>query len=81
MRPQHCLLCYRATNQALGTHLDEFGQMASVQSGFGQVRSTETTVFKVLSDSLDTVDDQKVMLLGLLDMNVTFDAIDCSIKW
>jgi len=41
--------------------------------------STETTLLKVLSDTLTAADDRRVMFLTLLDLNAAFDCTDCNI--
>ena len=46
------------------------------QSGFRRYHTTETAVFKVLSDIYSAIDQDQVSLLTLLDVNAAFDTVD-----
>ena len=44
--------------------------------GYRSDHSTETALLKVFSDVLTAIDDKKVTLLALLDLNAAFDCVD-----
>ncbi len=46
------------------------------QSAYRQFHSTETTLLRVKNDVLNELDDQKVVMLLLLDLSAAFDTID-----
>ena len=47
-----------------------------LQSAYRKFHSTETTLFKVINDSLDSLDKGGVSVLNILDMSAAFDTID-----
>ena len=46
------------------------------QSAYRRNHSTETALLRVISDILNSIDKQKVTLLGLLDLSAAFDCVD-----
>ena len=50
--------------------------ITALQSGFLVGHSTETTVLRVLSDMLESVDGVEVASLFLLDLSAAFDTVD-----
>ena len=50
--------------------------MPQLQSAYRRYHSTETSLLKVLSDIYAAVDNQQVVLLGLLDLSAAFDCVD-----
>ena len=57
-------------------HCEGNAPLPNLQSGFRRFRSTETTLFKVQSDILMSMDRQEITLLVLLDLSAAFDTID-----
>jgi len=62
-------LTERAVSTRLVSYLNENGMMPRLQSADRCHHSTETALVKVLSDIFAAVDQQQVMLLGLLDLS------------
>ena len=62
--------------QQLTAFLEKLDLLPRSQSGFRGNHSTETALFKVLSDILMAADIGMVSLLGLLDMSAAFDTVD-----
>ena len=50
--------------------------LPSTQSAYREAHSTETALVKICSDILDSMDQQQVVLLVLLDLSAAFDTID-----
>ena len=46
-----------------------------LQSAYRAYHSTETTIFKVLTDTLLAVDSSDLSVLALLDQSVAFDTV------
>ena len=53
--------------------------MPRLQSAYRSGHSTETALVNVISDIIDAADENKVTLLGLLDMSAAFDIVDFQI--
>ena len=53
--------------------------MPRLQSAYRSGHSTETALVNVISDIIDAADENKVTLLGLLDMSAAFDTVDFQI--
>ncbi len=50
-----------------------------MQSAYQHFHSTETALIKVSNDILMAIDQQKVVLLVLLDLSAAFDTVDHTI--
>jgi len=66
----------RIVAEQMRGHLTECDLMPPVQSAYRRGHSTETALMKVIADIIDAADNQKVTLLGLLDMSAAFDTVD-----
>jgi hypothetical protein len=69
-------LLERFVAQQLNNHLQQSGFMLRLHSEYRHLHSTETAVFKVLSDILRAVDGGDIAALALLYLSAAFDAID-----
>ena len=69
----------RIVSERLKTYLSNTSLMPPLQSAYRAGHSTETALVKVISDVIDAADEQKVTLLGLLDMSAAFDTVDFNI--
>ena len=63
----------------LSTYLAENNLLPKLQSGFRRFHSTESAVYRVLSDVYSAVDRGEVALLALLDVSAAFDTVDHAI--
>ena len=61
------------TADQLNRYLASSGLMASLQSAYRACHSTETALLRVMSHVFATADQQRVTLLGLLDLSAEFD--------
>jgi len=68
----------RAVTKQLNECLTDHDLLPRDQSAYRKQHSTETAMLRVLSDSLTAADEQRVTLLGLLDLTAAFDCVDCS---
>ena len=66
----------RLVARQLVTYLDANCLLPSTQSGFRRGYSTETAITRVLSDLLDVVDRDDIVMLVLLDLTAAFDTVD-----
>ena len=66
----------RLVAKQLLPHLDEFKLLPDLQLAYRAHHSTETAVFKVLSDILTAVDIGDLAMLALLDLSAAFDSVD-----
>ena len=57
-------------------HLHLHGLMPRLQSAYRRHHSTETALLRVMSDIIGSSDNQRVTLLGLLDLSAAFDCVD-----
>jgi Reverse transcriptase (RNA-dependent DNA polymerase) len=57
-------------------HLQLNGLMPNIQSAYQHHHSTETALLRVMSDIIGSMDNQRVTLLGLLDLSAPFDCVD-----
>ena len=57
-------------------HIDSNGLGENYQSSYKKFHSTETALLKVKSDFLQYFDNNKTVLLMLLDMSAAFDTVD-----
>jgi len=69
-------LIERIVMKQLLSHLISNDLMPLYQSGYQQFHSTETALLQVTSELYASMDEQKVSLLALLDMNAAFDCVD-----
>ena len=72
-------LTEKASVNQLSDHMNKVRPLPSGQSAYRPFHSTETALLKIQSDILLNMDDQKVTLLVMLDLNAAFDTIDHSI--
>ena len=66
----------RLVSHQLIEYLDEHNLMPRLQSAYRRNHSTETALLRVVSDLLAAADNQRVTLLGLLDLSAAFDCVD-----
>ena len=73
----------KVVERAVAIQLNEYltlnGLLPRCQSAYRKKHSTETAMLRVTSDFLSAADQQKVTLLGLLDMSAAFDCVDHTI--
>jgi len=69
-------LVERVAVKQLSDYLETKELLPLLQSAYSSHHSTETALLKVLSDFLTAIDDKKVTLLALLDLNAAFDCLD-----
>ena len=66
----------RLAARQLLSHLQASGMLPRLQSAYRANHSTETAVFKVLSDILLAIDSSDLSALVLLDLSAAFDTVD-----
>lgn len=66
----------RTVISQLLNHCNEHAPLPTNQSSYRQFHSTETTLIKVQSDILSSMDMQEVTLLVLLELSAAFDTVD-----
>ena len=66
----------RLVSHQLVEYLDEHKLMPRLQSAYRRNHSTETALLRVVSDLLAAADNQRVTLLGLLDLSAVLDCVD-----
>jgi len=67
----------RIVAQQLNDYLAANNLLTGNQSAYKRFHPTETTMFRVLSDTLgSSADAQQVTLLSLLDLSAAFDCVD-----
>ena len=66
----------RLVSHQLVEYLDEHKLMPRLQSVYRRNHSTETAFLRVVSDLLAAADNQRVTLLGLLDLSAVLDCVD-----
>ena len=71
----------RVVADQLNRYLASSGLMPplQVQSAYRACHSTETALLRVMSDVFAAADQQRVTLLGLLDLSAAFDCVDHNI--
>ncbi len=69
----------RVVVKRLIQHQKENNLLEQLQSAYQQFHSTEITLIKVTNNILMAIDQQKVVLLVLLDLSVAFDTTDHTI--
>ena len=68
----------RVVADQLNRYLASGGFMPPLQSAYRACHSTETAL-RVMSDVFAAADQQRVTLLGLLDLSAAFDCVDHNI--
>ena len=66
----------KAVAEQLTDHVKTFHLDEMYQSAFKVLHSTETALLKVQKDILRAVDDNKSVMLLLLDLSLAFDTVD-----
>ena len=66
----------KAASYQVTNHIDSNDLGENYQSSYKRFHSTETALLKVKSDILQYVDNNKTVLLVLLDMSAAFDTVD-----
>ncbi len=66
----------RVVAQQLHQYLTANDLLPHNQSAYRRQHSTETAMLRVMSDALAAADEQRVTLLGLLDLTAAFDCVD-----
>ena len=66
----------KAASCQVTNHIDSNDLGESYQSSYKRFHSTETALLKVKSDFLQYVDNNKTVLMVLLDMSAAFDTVD-----
>ena len=66
----------KAASCQLGDYLRDNDLEESFQSAYKRFHSTETALLKVQNDILFEIDNQKCVVLLLLDMSAAFDTVD-----
>lgn len=61
------------------SHLHSNSLIESMQSAYKQSHSTETALIRVQNDILMALDQQKIVMLVLLDLSAAFDTVDHSL--
>jgi hypothetical protein len=69
----------KVVSSQVRSHVDSFGLGEKYQSSYKKHHSTETALLRVKNDALQFLDDNKAVLLVLLDMSAAFDTVDHSI--
>ena len=72
-------LVERIVTEQFVQYLNANGLMPRLQSAYRRRHSTETALLRVLSDIFAATDNQRVTLLGLLDLSAAFDCVDHTI--
>ena len=66
----------RVVVQRLNLHMDLNNMHETMQSAYKKHHSTETALLYIQNDILNSIDQNKLVLLVLLDLSVAFDTID-----
>jgi len=66
----------RIVEKQLSDYLVSASILPPLQSAYRSYHSTETALLCVMSDVFAVVDQQRAMLLGLLDLSAAFDGVD-----
>ena len=66
----------KAASCQVTNHIDSNDLGENYQSSYKRFHSTETALLKVKSDFFQYVDNNKTVLLVLLDMSAAFDTVD-----
>ena len=69
----------RVVADQLNRYLASGGFMPPLQPAYQACHSTETALLRVMCDVFAAADQQRVMLLGLLDPSAAFDCVDHNI--
>jgi len=69
----------RVVADQLNRYLASSGLMPPLQSAYRACHSTETALLRVMSDVFAAANQQRVTLLGLLDLSAAFDCVDHNI--
>ena len=69
-------LIERAVNNQLVSYLTQNGLDEKLQSAYKKYNSTETALMKIHNDIIGDLDNQKVVLLVMLDLSAAFDTVD-----
>ena len=66
----------RIVSTRLCSHTDNHPNSERLQSSYKKFHSTETALVKIQSDALTSIDQQKCVVLLLLDLSAAFDTVD-----
>ena len=66
----------KAVSIQLLDHTNSHNLCENLQSAYRCHHSTETALIKIMSDLLLKADNQKVILMGFLDLSAVFDTVD-----
>ena len=69
----------RVVADQLNRYLASSGLMLPLQSAYRACHSTKAALLRVMSDEFAAADQQRVTLLGLLDLRAAFDCVDHNI--
>jgi len=72
-------LLERIVLNQLNVCLQQFNLLPGLQSAYRRCHSTETAMFKVLSDAFVAADTGQAAFIGLLDLTAAFDTVDHAI--
>jgi len=65
-----------AVANQLTEYLSANNLLPCFQSAYRKKHSTETTMLRVVSDTVMAADEREVTLLGMLDLSAAFDSVD-----
>ena len=66
----------RVVAQRLNSHMDLNNMHETMQSAYKKHHNTETALLYIHNDILNSIDQNKVVLLVLLDLSAAYDTID-----
>jgi len=69
----------RVVADQLNRYLASSGLIRPLQSAYRACHSTETALLRVMSDVFAAADQQRITMLGMLDLSAAFDCVDHSI--
>ena len=71
-----CVCLHRAYKVQLVDYIDNNGLCEVFQSAYRAHHSTETALLRVYNDIAMSIDNQKSVVLVLLDLSAAFDTVD-----